>query len=153
MEIFIYLKKTIKNTTNLEIALRDGWRRFNHRAVSKLSTVAENSALPEMKGWKKNVAATKELLDKVSFREDGYINAFKATFWREQQRKVRIVRAMIAEPMTLLMDGHSRRPDASLLALKNSGIYREFKIFYLFVMIRDGVELADRIAVLVGNSA
>ena len=119
-------------------------------------TVSENIALiPEMKGWKKEqiAAKTKELLDKVGLPADDYDKRLPSELSGGEQQRVGIVRAMIAEPMTLLMDEPFSALDAisrKQLQELTKALHREFKMTTIFVThdTDEALKLADRIAVL-----
>ena len=142
----IYLnEKRIKEHDQRKLRLETGYV-LQQIALFPNLTVAENIALiPEMKGWKKEqiAAKTKELLDKVGLPAEDYA----------KQQRVEIIRAIIAEPMTLLMDEPFSALDAisrKQLQELTKALHREFKMTTIFVThdTDEALKLADRIAVL-----
>ena len=152
----IYLnEKRIKEHNQRKLRLEIGYV-LQQIALFPNLTVAENIALiPEMKGWKKEkiTAKTIELLDKVDLPFDDYAKRLPSELSGGEQQRVGIVRAMIAEPMTLLMDEPFSALDAisrKQLQELTKALHNEFKMTTIFVThdTDEALKLADRIAVL-----
>ena len=152
----IYLnEKRIKEHNQRKLRLETGYV-LQQIALFPNLTVAENIALiPEMKGWKKEqiTAKTKELLEKVGLPFDDYAKRLPSELSGGEQQRVGIVRAMIAEPMTLLMDEPFSALDAisrKQLQELTKALHNEFKMTTIFVThdTDEALKLADRIAVL-----
>ena len=152
----IYLnEKRIKEHDQRKLRLETGYV-LQQIALFPNLTVAENIALiPEMKGWKKEqiAAKTKELLEKVGLPAEDYAKRLPSELSGGEQQRVGIIRAIIAEPMTLLMDEPFSALDAisrKQLQELTKALHREFKMTTIFVThdTDEALKLADRIAVL-----
>ena len=152
----IYMdEKRIKDYDERELRLSTGYV-LQAIALFPNLTVAENIALiPEMKGWTKEQITSKtvELLEKVGLPASDYADRKPHELSGGEQQRVGIVRAMIGEPKTLLMDEPLSALDAisrKQLQTLTKNLHKEFGMTTIFVThdTDEALKLGDRIAVL-----
>lgn len=119
-------------------------------------TVEQNVTLiPELKHWTaaKRTARARELLDDVDLRPDEYMHRMPSELSGGEQQRVGIIRALAAQPKTLLMDEPFSALDPITRAQLQQLIKRlheQLGITIVFVThdIDEALYLADRIAVV-----
>lgn len=147
--------KRIKDYDERQLRLGTGYV-LQQIALFPNLTAAENIALiPEMKGWDRGEIAkkTEELLDKVGLPAKDYAKRLPSELSGGEQQRIGIVRAIIAEPITLLMDEPFSALDAisrKQLQGLTKKLHKEFGMTTIFVThdTDEALKLADRIAVL-----
>lgn len=119
-------------------------------------TVQENIELiPEMKGWDKakRLETAKKLLDRVGLEADSYLHRYPHELSGGEQQRIGILRAIIANPIVLLMDEPfsaldpiSRRQLQELI--KN--LQAELGMTTVFVThdMQEALLLADRVCII-----
>ena len=122
-------------------------------------TVAENVAIvPALEGRPKSEQAARavELLNKVGLDPDAVADRFPDQLSGGQRQRVGVARALGADPPILLMD----EPFGALDPITRSEVHREFlsiraglhkTIVFVTHDVREGLRVADRIAVMEGG--
>ena len=147
--------KRIKDYNQRDLRLSTGYV-LQQIALFPNLTVAENIAIiPEMKGWNKDKIKhnTAELLEMVGLPAKEYAGRLPSMLSGGEQQRVGIVRAIIGEPMILLMDEPFSALDAisrKQLQVLTKKLHNEFGVTIIFVThdTDEALLLADRIAVL-----
>ena len=147
--------KRVKDHDERELRLSTGYV-LQQIALFPNLTVAENIALiPEMKGWSKAdiEKRTEELLELVGLPAKDYAQRMPSELSGGEQQRVGIVRAIVAQPQTLLMDEPFSALDAisrKQLQDLTKSIHNHFGMTTIFVThdTDEALKLGDRIAVL-----
>ena len=147
--------KRIKDYNQRDLRLSTGYV-LQQIALFPNLTVAENIAIiPEMKGWNKDKIKhnTAELLEMVGLPAKEYAGRLPSMLSGGEQQRVGIVRAIIGEPKSLLMDEPFSALDAisrKQLQVLTKKLHNEFGVTIIFVThdTDEALLLADRIAVL-----
>ena len=147
--------KRIKDYNQRDLRLSTGYV-LQQIALFPNLTVAENIAIiPEMKGWNKDKIKqnTAELLEMVGLPAKEYAGRLPSMLSGGEQQRVGIVRAIIGEPIILLMDEPFSALDAisrKQLQVLTKKLHNELGVTIIFVThdTDEALLLADRIAVL-----